>query len=131
MKRNGSDFIRSMMGNTGKRRQLLLALSLFVMLGTLAVLTLPASTLERIPTCGMEEHIHEQGCYLNCNLEEAPIVTDGAPDLVCSFAPHIHTDGCYDGDNLACGYSDVVFHTHTDLCYAETEQGKTLICPLK
>ena len=131
MKRNGSEFIRSMMGNTGKRRQLLLALSLFVMLGTLAVLTLPASTLERIPTCGLEEHSHDRACYLNCTLEEAPIVTDGTPLMACSFVPHVHTQGCYDGDTLVCGYSDVVFHTHTDLCYADAEQGKTLICPLE
>ena len=123
--------IKGMLDNRVDRRRILWALSLFVIMGTLAFLMLPASTLERIPTCGLEEHVHDRSCYLNCGLEEAPIVTDGAPDLACPFTPHVHTWGCYDGERLVCGYSEVYFHTHTDLCYAETEQGRALICPLQ
>ena len=128
MKKKDSGLFRTMMENKERRTRVLLVLSLVVVLGTVAGLMLPASTLERVPTCGLKEHSHDQSCYLCCGKQETPLELEGTPEMACPFAAHVHSNGCYAGNELACGYSEEVFHAHTDLCYGE---GHALICQLE
>ena len=58
-------------------------LCVIVLLFTMNTLKRSANTLERIPMCGMEEHIHDSGCY------------NEAGELVCGRQEHVHTDACY------------------------------------
>ncbi|MBR1708627.1 MAG: hypothetical protein IJ719_07360, partial [Clostridia bacterium] len=111
-------------------------LSALVIFVTAYLLMEPATTLEHLPTCGLEEHVHTEDCYLICGKEASPLIAEG---LDCPFVPHVHTGSCYDSEgNLACGYADYACHVHTDLCYvltdSETENSdestRSLVCTL-
>ena len=111
-------------------------LSALVIFVTAYLLMEPATTLEHLPTCGLEEHVHTEDCYLICGKEASPLIAEG---LDCPFVPHVHTESCYDSEgNLACGYADYAFHVHNDLCYALTdsetensgESTRSLVCTL-
>ena len=52
-----------------------------VMFATVNSMKFKADTLERTPTCGYPDHVHDAECY------------DAAGDLVCER--HVHTDACY------------------------------------
>ena len=67
----------------GKLRRIIAILSAFVLLFTLNSLKFKADTLQRIATCGLEEHTHTEACY------------NEAGELVCGRTEHIHTDACY------------------------------------
>ena len=64
-------------------RRAVALLSAFVMLFTVNTLKRNANTLERIPTCGYEEHVHDGSCF------------NEAGELICGMEEHIHTDACY------------------------------------
>ena len=64
------------------RRRVIAIFSVVTILSTGLILKMDASTLERIPMCGLAEHQHEAFCY-----------ADG--ELVCGLTEHIHTDACY------------------------------------
>ena len=89
-------------------------LAAVVVFCTTYALILPAITMEKTPTCGLEEHVHTEECYqreLNCELEV-----------------HEHTTACYDMEgNVICGYADYVAHSHNEFCY--DDEG-VLVCEL-
>lgn len=69
--------------SSGKLRRVVAVLSAFVLLTTMNSLKFSADTLERIPTCNLEEHEHVEACY------------NDAGELVCGKEAHVHTDACY------------------------------------
>ena len=88
---NRNRITESMIENLARRmrrkrmlRRGLALLSALVLLFTMNTLKFQADTLERIPTCGLEEHLHGPECYAE----------DGAT-LVCNLPEHVHTDACY------------------------------------
>ncbi len=86
-------------------------LSLFVVLGTVAALMLPAVTMAQ-PACGLEEHAHTAECY-----------QPGEKTLTCTTQAlgeylHTHDAMCYDGQGvLVCTLEEQEDHAHTDVCY--------------
>ena len=101
---------------------------------TTYALVLPAITLEKTASCGIDEHQHDDSCYeyaLTCGLEESEghhhddscyTVTE---ELECQMEEHQHSqeNGCYDEEgNLICQLAE---HAHDDSCYSEK---KTLTC---
>ena len=83
-------------------RRALALLSAIVLLFTVNELKYAADTLERIPSCGVEEHSHDEACY------------DDIGALICGFEVHIHTDACYqerpkniDADEIELEYETV------------------------
>lgn len=96
-------------------------LSVFVVLGTISSLMLPAIALNQY-ACGEEEHVHGNDCYsitteriLSCNYD--------------SLGVHRHSSPCYDGErNEICGIADVVVHKHDEKCF--NAEG-TLVCRLQ
>ena len=110
---------------------LIAAIVVFV---TTYALVLPAITLEKTASCGLDEHQHSDACYeyvLTCGQEESEghhhddscyTVTR---ELECDLDEHQHSreNGCYDEEgNLICQLEE---HTHDDACYSEV---KTLTC---
>lgn len=85
---------------------------------TTYALILPAITMENLPKCGKEEHIHSEECYVPVTAEPTEPPT-----------AHIHTDECYSqGQGTpVCGVEASEGHTHSASagCYAETT---ALIC---
>ncbi len=96
-------------------------LSIFVVIGTISSLTLPAITLNQY-ICGQDEHAHSRDCYsaateavLSCNAD--------------SLGIHRHTSDCYDAEGaLTCKQADFVIHTHDSACFSSDG---TLVCSLK
>lgn len=100
-----------------RRKQILLALCLVVVLGAGWVLMRPAITLSDSPECGLEEHTHTPECYTE---ETTP------PPLTCGVEEHEHGDNCFDPDgNLTCEKEE---HTHEADCYGEPETYRVLTC---
>ena len=62
-------------------RRIIAILNVFVLLFTMNSMKFHADTLERIATCGYEDHEHGMECY------------DEAGELICKR--HVHTDACY------------------------------------
>ena len=91
---------------------------------TTYALILPAITMEKQPVCGLEEHIHDDACYM---IPEPQTHSK----LVCSpdrLGVHTHTARCYDaGGNLVCAQADYLVHYHDEACYDEYGY---LVCPL-
>lgn len=56
--------------------------------GTFYVLKESAMTMNRVPQCGIQEHVHEADCY---ETGEKP----GESRLVCTLKEHRHEDSCY------------------------------------
>ena len=98
---------------------------------TTYALVLPAITLEKTASCGLDEHQHSDECYeyvLTCGQEESEghhhddscyTVTR---ELECQLEEHQHSpeDGCYDEEgNLICQLEE---HTHDDDCYSEVKE---------
>jgi len=89
-------------------------LAAIVVFCTTYALILPAITMEKQPTCGMEEHTHDQGCY---GVEKA-----------FSCVPHEHSAQCFDGEGKRiCAMAHFWVHTHNEDCYLESG---ALICSL-
>ena len=129
--------IREILRNRRTRRLFSRAVSLvaaFLVFVTTYALVLPAITMEKTASCGMDEHQHSDSCYesvLICGQEE----NEGhhhddscytvTKELNCQLEEHRHSReaGCYDEEgNLICQLSE---HTHDDSCYREV---KTLTC---
>ena len=81
--------------------------------------------------CGIEEHIHEDGCYsdtLICGQEESEEHTHSEgcwqteQTLICGqeeSEEHAHSEGCWQTEQmLICGQEENAGHTHTDACYS-------------
>ena len=102
-------------------RQLVRVLGCLVVFCTTYALILPVITLEQNYTCGLEEHIHVEACYLPA--EDVLI-----PCTEQSLGVHTHTGSCYGEDgSLLCPYADQLLHTHDALCYSSEGE---LICQL-
>ena len=72
--------------NTPRRKLLkrgVAFLCALVLLLTMNTLKRDADTLERIPTCDIEAHVHDAACY------------DETGALTCGLEEHIHTDACF------------------------------------
>lgn len=77
---------------------------------TTYALILPALTQERQAYCGIEAHVHEDGCYYTPSKE-----------LNCTVTAHSHSEECMNEEGVACcGYANLVIHKHNELCYSET-----------
>ena len=109
-------------------------LSAGIVFFTTYAMVLPAITMEKTASCGIEEHQHDDSCYeyvLTCGQEESEghhhddscyTVTK---ELDCELEEHRHSqeNGCYDEEgNLICELPE---HVHDDSCYKEV---KTLTC---
>ena len=89
--------IREYSKRNNKKRILKRVVSLlcvFVLLFTMNTLKRNANTLERIPMCGLIEHIHGSECF------------NDARELVCGMLEHVHTDACYQQSPTAGGTLD-------------------------
>ncbi len=75
-------FVRNQRVRKYLRRAVAL-LSAVVILFTVNTLKRNANTLERIATCGYEEHTHDETCY------------DDSGALICGLEEHVHTDACF------------------------------------
>lgn len=72
---------------------------------------------ESTPACGMEEHVHSEGCYGYDSVVQDPVIDRNEP------AGHTHSADCYSTvRRLICGKEGV--HTHDGDCYLNG----TLIC---
>lgn len=114
------------------RRQIMGLLSLFVVLGVFWCLKLTGITLAGEAFCGMEEHIHGDGCptgRLICDQKETlGHVHDEScilHKLICEqeeVMPHVHDENCRYLE-LICPLEEQEGHTHDDSC-----RGLILIC---
>ena len=89
--------IREYSKRNNKKRILKRVVSLLcvvVLLFTMNTLKRNANTLERIPMCGLIEHIHGSECF------------NDAGELVCGMLEHVHTDACYQQSPTAGGTLD-------------------------
>ena len=82
--------------NNRKRmlKRMVCLLCVVVLLFTMNTLKRSANTLERIPMCGLIEHIHGSGCY------------NDAGELVCGLPEHEHNDACYQQSPTSGGTMD-------------------------
>ena len=132
--------IREILRNRRTRRLFSRAVSLvaaFLVFVTTYALVLPAITMEKTASCGMDEHQHSDSCYesvLICGQDESEghhhddSCYTVSKELECQLDEHQHSqeDGCYDEEgNLIC---EIPEHTHDDSCYSEV---KTLTCGLE
>ena len=69
--------------NQRRVRRWVALLSALVLFLTVNTLKLEADTLERVATCGIEQHVHDESCY------------DASGALICGLAEHAHTDACF------------------------------------
>ena len=116
-------------------KRLVCMISCLVVIATTYSLALPAISMEKTTSCGLEEHQHNDECYeerLVCGKEEAEAHhhTDQCYRIekkqVCTKEEHTHTDECYDQEgNLTCPIEE---HSHSDECYQED---RVLTCTLE
>ena len=98
-------------------QQVVTAMAAVVVFCTTYALILPAITLENTPTCGIEEHQHEDACY------RMPQTA-----LLCTNQVHSHGPECLDEQgHVICGNETYLVHTHDELCY---NQAGELVCTL-
>lgn len=99
-------------------------LSFFVVFCTTYALILPAITQERETFCGMNEHKHDEACYIR-NAEDAVYVLDCTYE---TLGVHVHGPDCLDEQGrVLCNQADYVVHTHGELC---VDESGTVICAL-
>ncbi len=103
-----------------KWKRLTSVLSIFVVIGTVSSLMLPAITMNQY-ICGKEEHVHGADCYTAISQQT----------LTCSYESlgiHRHSRECYDAEeNLLCELADFAVHTHDSSCF---DANGLLVCPL-
>ena len=101
------------MKKTWKQMKRMLALFMALSI-TVSTMNLPAWAADKGPGCGLEAHVHGDGCYeLTCNREHEDTYTIVEDTKV--YDEHIHGAGCY-ADAPSCGK---VEHTHDEGCYPE------------
>ena len=111
---NFKKYIEECVRSRARRRRLyalLTALSLIAAGGVAYGLIRPAITATAQPECGLEEHVHGEGCYER--------------HLVCALPEddnHRHDESCY-ATVLVCGLPE---HMHADACYPEKISEDTL-----
>jgi hypothetical protein len=101
-------------------RHIVGVLACLVVFCTTYALILPAITMEKKAYCGMEEHQHEDSCYVQQLVCELPEST---------AEQHIHTESCYETrQDLICPLEETEGHTHTEECM---QRDVSLVCPLE
>ncbi len=112
-------------------------LSIFVVIGTISSLMLPAITMNQY-ICGQDEHTHGADCYsaaaepvLSCDGDSLGLHRHTSPccdaegNLICDqvdFVVHAHDSACFSGDGaLVCTLREVAEHSHDESCY-QTEE---------
>lgn len=111
---NFKKYIEECVRSRARRRRLyalLTALSLIAAGGVAYGLIRPAITATAQPECGLEEHVHGEGCHER--------------HLVCALPEddnHRHDESCY-ATVLVCGLPE---HMHADACYPEKISEDTL-----
>ena len=111
--------------NVGQRFTMLL--SLFVVVGVFWSLKLTGLTLAGEAFCGMEEHIHGDGCptgRLICGQDQTPGHMHDEScilrQLICGqeeALPHVHDETCLYRE-LVCAEEERESHAHDDSCHA-------------
>ena len=76
-------------------RRVIAFLSVIVLLVTVNSLKFEADTLEHLPTCGLEEHGHEEACF------------DENGALSCALTEHVHTDACFQNRPVKAAEADI------------------------
>ncbi len=136
IKQNGDGFLSNFRYRR-KWKRITSVLSIFVVIGTVSSLMLPAITMNQY-SCGLTEHTHTAECHsisiekiLDCDYETLGIHkhiskcydTDG--NLICNqvdFVVHTHDSNCFDGDGaLVCTLKEVREHWHEESCYQVVE----------
>ena len=131
-------------------RSMVAVLSCLVVICTIYMLTLPATTMSMDTFCGLDEHTHSDACFeqvliCNENAESMPSFHEHTSDcyevqevLACTQelsedgTEHIHTDGCYQEEMvLDCQYENAeeplpTEHVHSAECYGKGE----LVCQI-
>ena len=102
---NFKKYVEECVRSRARRRRLyalLTAFSLIAAGGVAYGLIRPAITATARSECGLEEHVHGEGCYerhLVCALPEDDDhhheESSYATVLVCGLPEHMHTDACY------------------------------------
>ena len=102
-------------------RRVTLVLGAIAIFVTTYALILPAITMEARPFCGLQEHVHEDGCYQQvpvCGYEEGdPVYTEiSRQELICGNQDpdHIHDESCCE---TVTERRELGFHTHTEDCF--------------
>ncbi len=115
-------------------KRIVSALACVVVFCTTYALILPAITMTKSTFCGIEEHVHGDGCYttnLICQIDTDISNTDekNSGDINADSAVHVHTETCYKQESkLICTIQETEGHTHTDNCKSKT---KECICGLE
>lgn len=112
------DYLNELNRRQRRRRRTGIALALLVVIvfgSVVGILTQYGIAMTEDAKCGIEEHVHNDGCYqdvLACGREES----DG----------HQHGEACYQTEDvLVCGQEEREGHAHGEECYAEDG---TLVC---
>ena len=97
------------------------AMACVVVFCTVYALILPAITLEKVPTCGLEEHVHTEECYTWKTVYPSTEYLCGE-SLEGAAVIHTHDAQCYDRNgDLVCPLPELEAHVHDEDCYRETE----------
>ncbi len=116
---NNSDGILAFFRYRRKWKWITSILSIFVIIGTVSSLMLPAVTLNQA-ACGQDEHIHSTECYLVSAERTLVCAFDAESDLACVV--HTHDSICYDETGvLLCTLREVLEHRHEEGCYQTAE----------
>ena len=75
-------------------RRAIALLSIVTVLLTVYWLSKPVEAREHVPTCGLEEHVHDDSCF------------DGNGEIICGMQAHAHTDACYQQNPILEGRVD-------------------------
>jgi len=87
---------------------------------TTYALILPAITLDKTPTCGAEEHQHNEACYITGEKKILSCIEAYAEQEESIY--HIHNEFCYYEDGtLLCPWEELEPHVHTDACWEVVE----------
>ena len=137
--RNLSAYAAKRIRNNHRRRlawrRFVQSMAMIVVFCTTYALILPAITMQASSVCGMESHIHSDGCYaskpvltLVCSHSEQDAHSDSCwwetgettRELICTLPEHTHSDSCYPvapeetmGIEYHCGYAE---HIHGETC---------------
>ena len=97
-----------------KWQKIMICLASVVVFCTTYALIIPAITMVNGPTCGIEEHQHNDECY--AVVEE----------LQCELKEHTHEDACKDLDgNWICEFGENGEHKHESECYTTVKGDMT------
>lgn len=122
------------------RRRIVWFLSCLVVFTTTYALILPAITLANETYCHMEEHQHDESCYIStdplCRKEESvqeiheheDVCYDENGLLICTKEElrvseiHQHSEECFRSETPLCRKEE---HEHSKMCYSDLEDTET------